>query len=71
MDDMTSDSGALGNLIAEGNAQAMVQLVGALTSLMNSKAATTETEEVTAEPVVVEEGSPKSPEELARLEEER
>lgn len=34
---MTADNGVLGKLIAEGNAQATVQFVGALTSLMNKK----------------------------------
>ena len=35
---MTADNGVLGNLIAEGNAQAMCQFVGSLTSLLNNKA---------------------------------
>ena len=66
---MTADSGALGKLIAEGNAQAMVQFVGSITSLMNNKAE--------PEPVVITttaaptRGPPRNPKELAEEEARR
>ena len=71
MASMTSDSGALGNMVAEGNAQAMCQFVGALGSLINSKASVSEEVEVTEAPKTTVRGPPKSPAELERLENER
>ena len=60
---MTADNGALGNLIAEGNAQAMCQMVGAVTSLLNNKA---EPEpEVIATTAAPTRGAPRNPKELA------
>ena len=71
MSSMTSDSGALGNMVAEGNAQAMCQLVGALGSLINNKASGPEEVEVTEAPKTTVQGPPLSPAELERLENER
>ena len=60
---MTADNGALGNLIAEGNAQAMCQMIGAVTSLLNNKA---EPEaEVIATTAAPARGAPRNPKELA------
>ncbi|XP_028406520.1 polycystin-1-like isoform X2 [Dendronephthya gigantea] len=64
---MTADNGALGNLIAEGNAQAMCQFVGSITSLLNSKA---EPEPVVIPPTTIPPAipvRPLNPKELAAL----
>ena len=64
---LTADNGALGNLIAEGNAQAMCQFVGSITSLLNSKA---EPEPVVIPPTTEPPDVPApqlSPKELAAL----
>ena len=69
LSDMTADNGALGNLIAEGNAQAMCGFVGSITSLLNSKAE--------PEPVVITttaaptRGPARSPKEVAEEEARR
>ena len=60
---MTADNGALGNLIAEGNAQAMCQFVGAITSLLNNKAEPVpEVITTTAAPT---RGPPRNPKDIA------
>ena len=69
LNSMTADSGALGKLVAEGNAQAMCQFVGSITSLLNNKA---EPEPLlittTAAPA---RGPPRNPKELAEEEARR
>ena len=66
---MTADNGALGNLIAEGNAQATCQFVGALTSLLNNKA---EPEpEIITTTAAPTQGPPRNPKEVAEEEARR
>ena len=62
---MTADNGALGNLIAEGNAQAMCQMIGAVTSLLNNKAEPEPEAEVIATTAAPARGAPRNPKELA------
>lgn len=68
---MTADNGALGNLIAEGNAQAMCQFVGSITSLLNSKAEPEPEPEVIVTTPAPTRGAPRNPKELAAEEARR